>query len=676
MDRDKSKEDVVVYNCLGIGRTGNWVIPNNRRPALARLENLRIEQQADAIYLRDGTQAMARDDTGLFTMPGMGRTIGVVNYSSGDGSVFPISHEILTQTDNSVYKMDPFIPVLVNLAIQPGIVLSTTTDGTVVSNIGDRSYLLNGTPSVYIHGTNRLDVLGTPPPSFSWTSPGVSAFVAPNTVTGYTYAVTYENVNTSYESDYSSLSPLVNIVTNTITQVGFVGGGIGYITRLYRTTDGGSILYLEREILNAVGAISNTSVPPLSDGDLILKKVGSEVGRRALAPDFCKVGCVHNNRLFLAYRRTLFISDAHNGSDVNLGYFPFSNIKHADQVITALHSYNNELYIFTPTSSYVLRGATLSEYRLYKINNLGCNSQGGVVSNSSDMLWVSSEGIMSFNNNFASVSRPVDDILQPFLNLRYARRVQHTSFWNEHERCFTFIIVGIDDNVISWLNEDNNNPISWLDQNTGLPIDWFSEENGDLVRFSVILNYIPHLDSWTTTRYQQEKSFPGSYFVTGCHPPQSQGAGTIQGRHDYLLFFNHQKNYSTFVRTNSFDIPQDEGVNIEFDLVVGPLIPGNNKDSPKFIRAISFATLEESPVKNPQCKAYMLRDRLNPGSIPIEEWTQIPLNPSSIQYVLPQNTCKNVSFRFTGTSAIARDKILTSIALHFRERFYRQGPRV
>lgn len=654
-------DSLTTFNYFGRGMEGLWVPPNEVRGNMIRLQNARIDSEANGIFLREGSETLTNS-----TVSGTCYSFGHVSINT-PGVNIPQRFDFLAQIDDGARyyntQADTFTALTKDASARGTFTFSTDTVGQVLTNFGDRTYLVNGTPAVIINSSpSSIYKLGTEAGSPNWTASGTVA-AAGATTTGYYYAVTYEHITTGYHSDYTELSPLVTITAGQINRYQFNLGGTNYITRLWRTTDGGSVLYLEATYTGLSGTRFNTTATPLTDAQLVLQDIGDPIGSRGAPPATANVACFHTNRLFIASGNEIYISEQYNGNDINLGYFPILNVREVDQVITAMYSYDNQLYIFSLSAMYVLRGSTIDEYRLEKRASIGCISPNAVASNANTMTWISQEGIHTLANANAIISQPVDDLIQPILRESSTIFLNASAWWQPHTRQFVYAIVNLTASLLDWEDQVGVATVVWEDQSLATPVSW---QDQDLVLSTNTINtaivaYHPYSEGiWCEYQYGQLYGVT-AVFQGVSHPHSSSDIGAYQQKHDYIVYGNTS---TLSIMKTYTDSVTDGGTSVAGSVIIGPIIPGTQVLKPKFVRSISFgssyrkANIGVSYVRNV--------DDLT-GVIP---W--ISLTTTNLRTNLKLNTLNWLHLLFTCTrTTTGQVLLLRDFTLHYRERAFR-----
>lgn len=654
-------DSLTTYNYFGRGMQGLWVPPDQSRGNMLRLTNARIDSEANGIFLREGSEELPNS-----SVSGTCYAFGHISQNTPAYSL-PQRFDFLAQINAATRyyntQTNTFTALTNDAAVRGSFALSTNTIGQVHTGFGSRSYLVNGTPAVILNSSpTTLYKLGTEAGNPNWTASGTVA-AAGSTVTGYYYAVTYEHKTTGYHSDYTALSPIVKIIAGQIDRYQFDLGGTNYITRLWRTTDGGSVLYLEATYDGIAGTRFNTTATPLTDAQLVLQTIGSTIGSRAMPPSTANVSCFHNNRLFIASSNQIYISEQYNGNNLNLGYFPVTNIREIDAVITAMHSFDNQLYIFTLSAIYVLRGSQPTEYRLEKRANIGCLTPTAVASNSTDMTWVSQEGVHAISKQYAVISQPVDDVIQPILRSSNTRFLNIQAWWQQHTRQFVYAFVNLGASLLDWQDQVGGATVVWQDQDLATPVSW---QDQDLILATSTVNtsmvaWHPYAeDVWCELQYGQVYGST-AVFQGASHPHSSSDIGAYQQKHDYIIYGNLT---TVSIMKTYTDSITDSGQNVAGKVILGPIIPGTQVLRPKFVRSISFgsgyrkANIGTNYVRNVD---------VTTGIIP---W--ITLTTTNLRTNLPLNTMNWLHLMFTcNRSATGPILLLRDFTLHYRERQYR-----
>lgn len=662
-------DSLTTYNYFGRGMEGLWVPPSEARGNFLRLQNARIDSEANGVYLREGSETLVNSTVSATACYAFGH----VSIHTPANSI-PQRFDLLAQVDTSVRYYNTQTDTFNVLAADTGIMgthsFSEDTIGQIHTGFGDRTYLINGTPTVILNATPTVYYkLGTEAANPNWTASGTVA-AAGATTTGYYYAVTYEHLTTGYHSDYTDLSPLVQISAGNINRYQFDLGGTDYITRLWRTTDGGSVLYLEATYSGGTGTRFNTTATPLTDAQLVLQEIGSSIGVRAAPPSTANVSCIHNNRLFIASDNLIYISDQYNGSDINLGYFAVNNIKEIDQVITAMYSYDNQLFIFSLDNMYVMRGSTLDEYRLEKKANIGCLTPTAVAANSNQLTWVSQEGIHSLSNSCELISQPVDDLIQPVLRAAGTRFLNIKAWWQPHTRQFIYSLVNLTGAFFNWEDQADASAVNWEDQILGTSVSWQDEDivltSGSTIDTAMVAWHPYSEGIWSEYRYAQIYGVT-SVFQGATHPHSSSDIGAYQQKHDYIIHGN--RTTVSIIKTYTDSIT-DSGQSIFGTAIVGPLIPGTQVLRPKFVRSISFgsayrkANMQLSYVRNID---NVTGEFSFTGVVP---W--IPLTLTTLRTNLPLNTMNWLHLAFSRLRTVTGPVLLLrDFTLHYRERAFR-----
>lgn len=658
-------DSLTTYNYFGKGMDGLWVPPNESQGNILRLKNARIDSEADGIYVREGSKTLLNS----FVSANKCLAFGHVSINTPTESL-PQRFDFLAQLDAGMRyyntQTDTFSALTADASMRGTLTLNTDTIGQVHTGFGDRTYLINGTPAVILNSSpTTYYKLGTEAGNPNWTASGTVA-AAGATTTGYYYAVTYEHLISGYHSDYTDLSPIVQISAGVINRYQFDLGGTNYITRLWRTTDGGSVLYLEATYTGLSGTRFNTTATPLTDVQLVLQEIGDTIGARAMPPTDAKVSCFHNNRLFVAAGNQIYISDQYNGSDLNLGYFSVNNIKEINQVITAMYSYDNQLYIFSLESMYILRGSNLDEYRLEKKANVGCLMSTAVAANSMTMVWVSQEGIHSLDNNNALISRSVDDLIQPILRTSASRLLNVKAWWQPYTKQFVFAIINLTGAFFDWQDQVPTATVVWQDQTLGTAVSWQDQDitiTPNTINGSAIVAWHPYSEGIWSEYYYGQLAGSTTVFQGASHPHSSSDIGAYQQKHDYLVFGNLSNAY--IVKTFTDDIT-DDGEDIYGRALIGPLTPGTQVLRPKFIRSISFG----SDYRKDNLFIYYVRNVDEVTTATSVPW--LSLVPASLRTNFRVNTMNWLHLylvRYRSESGPLL--LLRDFTLHYRERAFR-----
>lgn len=675
------REQQSKYNFLGQGIQGTFVPPDDANGRIVRLINARVNGRLDYIHKREGSETLPNS-----AASGRGFAIGHITQPSPSSSI-PYFYDLLYKCAGTAYFYDVNAETQTTLVPDSTLIgafsLLTERPGSVLTGLGTRTYLISGTPSVYLPSVaGTIFKLGTPAPA-AGAKPGTTFAVSTaSTTLGYDYVVTYEHKQTGYESDYSnSLTARATIASNQLERVSFAAGGTNYITRIYRTTDGGSAYYLDYEVDGATGTILNSDYAYKTDNELSAASPGDARGTRAMPPATAHIAVFHNNRLFIADNNTLYISNGYNGSDANLAYFDVENLQLVDQPITAMHSFDNQLFIWTATKLYSLQGQSPSEYRLNQLSSIGCISPSAVASNSQDMVWVSEEGIHSYRESLSNISRPVDHIVQKLLSAPSASLTLASMVWNPHTQQFIFNIVNDRPAQVVWVDAVDATDVFWEDDVDSSGVIWQDSTIFSGNAQSAVLAWSPSMPdfAWVEYRFNQLVGGAGYYPLLLSHPHASSEAGSYQQRHDYLLFYNATTDESSVIKTFIDGAAGDD--NVVFDAVVeiGPIIPGEQTDSPKFIRAISFGSVGRDPTYGQTATLYYWPNGDDPYgegldggylvSLPTG-YIEIPFQ-ERLQKVLPSNTMKWFYFRLIDQSSLPGKAMLRDFTVWYRERRYR-----
>jgi len=663
-----AREQSITYDFFGQGINGPWVPPNDERGHILKMVNCRVDERMNGIYKREGA-------TDLLNATATGAPLAFGFFTEDVSGSIPYVFNLLYQVGSSAYVYDINTTTQSNLPVDTDntgtLTLNTSRPGSVLSGIGDRAYLVSGTPAVYIPGDNTLYQLGVPTPALP-VSNATTRVVSDASATNITYAYTLEHKVTGYESDYAVAPFSVTITANNETRADFTVA-TGHWTNIYRTLDGGSTLYYVGRVDGDVSpSATSHSVAYIAEAVLKDQPIGDIVGRRATPPSNASVAAFHNNRLFIADNQTLYVSESFNSDDRNLAYFNVTNLKLLDDYITALYSWKNELLVFTLRSTFVIRGNSVSEYRLSKLVNVGCISNQSIASNGQDLVYVSEEGVHVFTRNNQLISRPVDHILQPLLYTGNSNQIIASADWNPHTRQFIFTLTNDQPQPVVWEDAVTAADVLWVDAVTTATTYWQDAGLFSGNSLSAVVAWNPYLQGlvWSEYQFNQITGSGGlPFFIV--HPHASNDYKALQQRHDFLIYYLNGADTTMVLQTFIQDQGTDGNNAFDAELIIGPIVPGLQQDTPKFVRAIGFGSIDQVPQGGSTSIHYLI-DQFNVLETNYASNLKTLAPRVGLRQILTENTLRWLHLRILNTGDTeARRLLLRDFSLFFRELKYR-----
>lgn len=663
----------LIQKLRAVGALSGNVTDNESKPYdFLMLKNCYVDKRLGGVVRRDGSA----DES---IAGSLGIPLGMGEYREASaGTTIPISRYLLANFAGTFYQKVAYTWSAVSKTAQTSFNTSTPCQ---MAQLADDLYIAAGRPAKWSGPNTTIERMGIPKPTVA---PTVTQVGGANPITateGWQFMYTYYSSITGLESDWSPLSGNTGAVTsqeNLITLTTDSGITNADQIRLYRTLDGGGTFYLVTTVAMGTSQVQEG----VEDADLTLK--ADSRGNKALPPNNCFVIAKYAQKIWMVDADNPFklhFSKSYTGSQVDLEYFPERNFVIANEPITGLLVIPGKMLVFHPRSISYISGTSEDDFVFLPFKTgVGTMFANSVATNGTNIVCLAEQGWVDITQSPSSISREIDEILQPILSGQYNAAMYASCVWSPAIKQFLCMIVAQRLASEPWEEVGTGDIEEWEDSSSLATEGWENPENPNPVAVMNIRmwGWAPEFSNPEKNRWHEytwptitDANSSGAYPVYLFHPMPSADTGEPQQDRTFMGYYSGSagKVRGCFRK----DKTQDDSTTFTAEFLTGRISPGDESGAYKRVLGIGFSNAYSDLSSSGTATQQYLLDFDDPHLRSFAASLKT-VNASSTDYkTFPEGLCRFLHLYFTDTTNSQNKLLLGDCYIHYRERARREG---